>query len=97
MGVGYIAGIATPYKKDGPETESCSEEIFRTRPGWNSTPHSLLYIGHRVSLPGVKETRSGLYHPHYLALRLNKVYIYTSTNILGFMACSKMKLTCTFY
>jgi hypothetical protein len=32
-GMGYVAGIATPYEQDGPETESCWGEIFRTCPG----------------------------------------------------------------
>jgi len=38
-------GLATSYRLDGPCIDSPWGEIFRTRPDWPWSPHSLLYNG----------------------------------------------------
>ena len=71
-------------------------EIFRTRTDRPPTPPSLLYNIYRVSCPVIKRPGRGVDSPPNLALRLKKVYSYT-TPPLSFVACSGMNFTTTFY
>jgi len=48
---------------DGLRTESRCGEIFLTRPNRKWGPTSLLYIGYRVSFPGVKRPECDADHP----------------------------------
>jgi hypothetical protein len=48
---------------EGPRIKFRWGEIFRTRPDWPWGPPSLLYIGYRVSFPGVKRLKRGVDHP----------------------------------
>jgi hypothetical protein len=71
MGMECVAGLAAPYQQDGPETESWWGEIFRIRPNWPSAPQ--LPVQRALGLfTGGEKLRSGLYHPHYLALRFKE-------------------------
>ena len=46
------------YGLGGPGIESRWGESFRSRPDWPWGPHSLLYNGYRVYIPGVKQSSS---------------------------------------
>ena len=51
---GSSVGIATGYGLDGPGSNTCGGEIFRTSPDRPWGPLSLLYNGYRI-FPGGKE------------------------------------------
>jgi hypothetical protein len=55
-------------------------EIFRYLPDRPWSPSSLLYIGYKVAVPGVR--RLGRNHPPHLAPRLKKECSYTFTPLL---------------
>jgi hypothetical protein len=57
-------GIATRYGLDGPGIESrWGGEIFRPRLERPWGPHSHLYNGYRISIPGVKRPGRGVDYP----------------------------------
>ena len=70
VGQDNSVGVATCSGLDGPGIESRWGEIFRTLPDGHCGPHSLLYKGYQVCLPGVKRPGRGVDHPPHLALRL---------------------------
>ena len=69
-------GIATSYGLDGPGSNPCAGEIFRTRPDRLWGPINTMGTG---SFPGVKRPCCGVDHPPHLSRRLKKEQSYTST------------------
>ena len=76
------AGIATRYRADGPGIESRERRIFHNRPDRPWGQPSLLYNGHRVSLPGVKRPGRGVNHPPPSSAEVKErveLYLYSPT------------------
>jgi len=69
-GVGQDSAVATVWtvRRSNPGVG----EIFRTSPDRFWGPHSLLYNGYGVSLPGVKRPGRGVDHPPHLVSSLKK-------------------------
>ena len=63
MGRDSVVGIATRYGLDGPGSNPGGGEIFCTGPDRPWGPTSLLTLGYRVSIPGVKRPRRVVDHP----------------------------------
>jgi hypothetical protein len=63
MGRDSAVGIATRYGLDGPQIESRWGRNFPTRPDRPWGPTSLIYVGYRVSFPGIKRPGRGVDHP----------------------------------
>ena len=87
-------GIATCYVLNGPGTNPCGDEIFRTHPDRRWGPPSLLYNWYRVSFPGAKWPERGVDHsPLSCAEVKERVELYLYPPLWAIMACSGVNFT----
>jgi len=77
QGPKWLSRCTDSFRLDSLGVESWWGEIFHTNPGRSQDPHSLLYNGYRVFLPGVKRPRRGVDHqPPSRAEVKENLYLY---------------------